>query len=514
MNDGSEDPAKPTTGAGVPQTISPGGSSTTSSPILNLRGRAVGGSIVTALSQGARFAIQLGGTIVLARLLDPSIFGLIAMAMPIIGLAFIFSEAGLSAATIQAKTISRHQISTLFWCNVAAGGVLTALLLLASPLFGMFYGTAEVVPVAAALSASVLISALGVQHQAMLRRELRLGSIAIQHIAGQLLGTLIGIASAVAGAGVWALVIMQLVNTSTQVLLAWHQSPFVPGRPSWDDDTKPLVGFGTKLASSNILYYSARHADNVMIGAYWGSSALGLYSKAYGLLLFPLQQFLRPLSLVAIPALSRLQDDHVRYTRAYGQMLRLVMLAAVPAGLFLILLPDAIVSVVLGPGWEGAIPIVAWLGLFAVVQPISQTSSWLFVSQGRAGDQLRWSIFSTGLTLVAFAAALPFGVVAMAASYSIAGTLIGLPTVLWLMTRRGPVRMRDLAAPAGLGAANGGAVAAAILLIRELEAPPLLLLVAAGAAASAVSLVTGLLSQPVRTLVQNELRDRLRSRGL
>jgi PST family polysaccharide transporter len=207
---------------------------------------------------------------------------------------------------------------------------------------------------------------------------------------------------------------------------------------------RDLLRFGGGLTGFNIFNFLARNADNIMIGRVWGDVALGLYDRAYKLLLFPLQQVNNPLSRVMVPVLSRLQDEPERYRAAYVKTLQQILLLTQPGVVFLIATADWLIPTLLGEAWRGAVPIFVWLGLAGLLQPVSSTMGWLFISQGRTREFMQWGAFGTATCIAAFAAGLPWGPVGVAAAYALSDILLRWPLLWWYTTRTGPVRQRDL----------------------------------------------------------------------
>jgi PST family polysaccharide transporter len=210
-----------------------------------------------------------------------------------------------------------------------------------------------------------------------------------------------------------------------------------------------------------VVNYVARNFDNLLVGRYVGAHALGLYSKAYDLLMLPIRQISEPATAVAIPSLSRITDDADRYRNAFLRMLEKVLLLSLPLGAFLMAASDALIEVVLGPRWSGAGPIFFWLGWLTFSQPLGNAMGWLFVSQGRTSELFRWGVLGASLAVASFFAGLPWGVEGVAMAYSLSGLVLRTPIVLWMACRNGPVHVAAvlrtalpvvLAALASLGA--------------------------------------------------------------
>src|ERR1700761_2116435 len=187
----------------------------------DLKGRSVRGGMLTLTSQGVQFLMQTASTIILARLLTPADFGLVAMVTAITSLGQAFADLGLSEATIQRPEISHEQVSTLFWINVAIGFGLTALTSAFAPVLAWFYREPRLIHITLLVSLTFLIGGLRVQHDALLRRQMRFSAIAVRDIAAYLLAVPIAVFLAWRGFSYWAIIALPLTLNFVQMLLSW-----------------------------------------------------------------------------------------------------------------------------------------------------------------------------------------------------------------------------------------------------------------------------------------------------
>lgn len=399
---------------------------------------------VTALSQGVKFFAGMGATVVLARLLTPQDYGLIGMVAVVVGFVSMFKDMGLSAATIQKEEITHGQVSTLFWINVAlsaAGMLLTAAL---APAVAWFYGEPRLVWITIGFAAGFLAGGLTVQHEALLRRQMRFGAIAAVEITALAVGLVVAIVMAWYGAGYWALVCNQLAQGVTYAAGVWVVCGWRPRRPVRHSGVRQLLAFGGNLTGFHVVNYFARNLDNMLIGKFWGSRQLGLYARAYQLLLLPIDQINTPVGAVAVPALSRLNDSPERYRLAYLRILEKVALLTMPGVAFMIGTSDWIVRLMLGSQWEEAGRIFALLGVVGLVQPVANTVGWLFITQGRTRHMFKWGVVGSGIIIASIVLGLPWGAVGVAASYSAIFLVVVTPLLFWYVGRSGPVRAADI----------------------------------------------------------------------
>lgn len=420
----------------------------------DLKRRSVRGGAITLATQVCKFSLQMISTIVLARLLMPQDYGLVGMVTAVTGFITLFKDLGLSTATIQRAEINHRQISTLFWVNVAVSLSIALLTAALAPVIAGFYGEPRLIEITLVLASGFIFGGLTVQHQALLNRQMRFTALAGTDIAAMTVGVSVGVLSALNGAGYWALVFMQLSMGVTNCLTVWLLCGWRPGLPHRDSGVLPMLAFGSNLTGFNIMNYFARNLDNILIGRYWGTQQLGLYAKTYQLLLLPIQQINAPIAAVAVPTLSRLADEPKRYRQVYLRILEKLVLLTMPGITLMIVTSDWLIWLVLGPQWQEASRIFAFLGVAGIVQPISNTTGWLFVTQGRTRHMLHWGIISSVLTIAAFVIGLPWGATGVAAAYAISGICVRAPLLYWLVGRRGPVHTVDfyraMATPAAI----------------------------------------------------------------
>jgi O-antigen/teichoic acid export membrane protein len=395
----------------------------------DLMGRSVRGGVLTLTSQGTQFIILSISTVTLARLLSPADFGLVAMVTTVTTLAAGLADLGLSEATIQREDINHDQVSTLFWVNLGIGFLLTLATVALAPVFVWFYREPRLKGVAVALSLLFLINSLRVQPDALLKRQMRYSQIAIRDIVSIGCGVAVAIVIGWKGAGYWALVALSLTWSSLQMALSWMLVGWVPGPPRRDARVGSMVKFGGNVASSYFIFNLNRSADNVLIGWYWGAGPLGLYSRAYNLLLMPLRQINGPASTVAISALSRLQSEPERFARYYLRAVNLVLWIIAPLFAFLFVAAKPVIILTLGHKWVQAAPVFRILTLSALAQVLLESTIWLFVSLGQAGRFLKLLLVLSPIIVSSFAIGLPFGISGVALSGS-ACLLLLLPWTL------------------------------------------------------------------------------------
>jgi O-antigen/teichoic acid export membrane protein/glycosyltransferase involved in cell wall biosynthesis len=410
----------------------------------NLKGRAISSGFVTAVAQGAQFALTLVSTVILARLLTPREFGLLAMSWTIIGFSQVFREAGLSTATVQREGITHAQVSNLFWINVVVSGLVTLLVAAAAPAVAWFYREPLLVEVTLALSITILLAGLAVQHMALLNRQMRFKAIALIQVGSVLAGVLVGVGMAWLNYGYWSLVGMNLTTSMVALLMTWSASRWRPQSFTRRSGTRSLLHFGANLTVGTFLYSLARGLDRLLIGRFYGAFSVGLYSRASSLLARPLEQFMNPIEAVVVTTFSKLQMKPDGYRSSFLELYETIALVGFLFTGMCFALAHSLTLVVLGPKWEQAAIIFASLTFGALQYPLNTSASWLFTSQGRGRDSLLANSISAVVVAASFIAGLPFGPTGVAISYSASCLLIQLPIVYYLAGHSGPVSTADL----------------------------------------------------------------------
>ena len=405
--------------------------------------RSARGGVVTLAAQACKFGLSMSSAVVLARLLTPQDYGLIGMVAILVGFLGMFQYLGLSTATIQWSDLNHQQVSALFWMNMVLSAAIMLATIAAAPLAAWFYKEPRLIGITIGYAVSILITGLYIQHEAILIRQMRFAITAVIEVSAMAIGLGAAIVAAIYGARYWALVINQLVLAMVSVIGMWAACRWRPSLPGRSAGVRSMLKFGGNVTGFNVMQYFARNADNALIGKFWGAYQLGLYSRAYQMLLMPMQQINAPLAAVAVPALSRLADSPERYRDAYLKILEKLVMITMPLGALMIATSDWLVLLLLGPQWKETGTIFMLLGIAAIIQPVTKTSWWLFSTQGRSRDLFRWGVISAVIAVGSIIAGLPWGAKGVAATYAISDLCIATPLLFWYVGRRGPIRASD-----------------------------------------------------------------------
>lgn len=405
--------------------------------------RTVQGAALTMGLYGVTFFIETTRIIVLARLLNPVDYGLVAMVTVATGFMEIFRDLGLNMATVTREKLTHVQVSTLFWVNVGVGMALVAATAAIALPLSWIYREPRLVPITLVLAPTFLFAGLTVQHQALLRRQMRFGALSTIRIVSTTGGLAVGILLAYEGAGYWALVGMTLASSAVNAVAVWIACGWLPGRPARGVGTREMIRFGGHVTGANLVGYLSRRLDHALLGWWSGAIVLGLYTKANSLVQTPTNRALTPIGSVVVPSLSRLSEEPDRYRAAYLRVLEKLALVLMPGSVFMIGSAQWLIPFLLGPRWAEAAPIFGILAILGVLRPVDGSTWWLFVTQNRAGEGFRLSLMGALITGAAVLVGLPGGALGVAAALAASGFL-RMPLFIWYVTRRGPVRASDI----------------------------------------------------------------------
>jgi O-antigen/teichoic acid export membrane protein len=390
-----------------------------------LRSLAVSGVKWASVSQIGRQAVQLATAVLLARVLAPSDFGLMSMAMVVIGFLTVFRDLGAPAAIIQRQAIDDRILSSLFWVNMVFGVLTMAAVWFLAPAMAAFYNDVRLIPLLRVMSFSFLVSGVGISQQALLERNLEFDKLAKAEIMGTLVGAVLGISLALSGRGVWSLVFQSMGTVLTSSILLWFF--FGTWKPRWVfswTDVRSVARFSLHLSGFSIFNYFARSADAVLIGKYLGAQELGYYNLAYRLMLYPLQMITGAVSRVMFPVYARMRGDDGRFRSAYLRVVSTIAVVAFPLILGILAVNDLLIQNLFGERWERVALLLVVLSPIGLLQSVDATTGSIYQAKGRTDWMFRWGVCSGLLAVAAFALGLSWGVVGVAVGYLVV-------TLLW-----------------------------------------------------------------------------------
>lgn len=422
-----------------------------STDLNDLKKKAVKGGMLTVSAKFITIFVQISSIIILSRLLSPTDFGLIAMVTAITAFMGIFRDMGLSTAVIQKKNIEHDQINTLFWLNILVGSLLTVITFALAPVIASFYKRPELQPVVMLLSTIFVIASAGAQHAAILQRELNLKPKVIADICGAALTLIVSISLAYKGYGFWSLAWGTVAGAIVTTLLYFKGSTFTPSKPKIVQGTRDLIKFGANVTVFEILNYFHRNLDNILIGRIWGALTLGLYSRAYQLMMLPISSLRDPINAIALPVLSRLQSNPSEFKNYYKNIATILAFLSMPLMAFLIVNAENVIYIALGNGWSGVVPIFIILGISGFIQAVASLRGLVLLSLGHAKKYALWGVINAVCVSIGFIIGVNWGGEGVAISYAIVNYLILYPS-LWYFFKKTPLAPIDFFIPIAMPA--------------------------------------------------------------
>lgn len=404
----------------------------------DLKRKTLKGALNKVSANGLSAALTLGSTIVLARLLMPEEFGLIAMVVSVTDLARYLMELGLGVATVQREEITHEEVSSLFWINVGIGAILAGAMAGLSPALAWFYDDGRLFNICMALSVIFLFRGLTVQHRALLERQMRFGYLGTINVASNFLGICVAILMALHGFGVWALVWRELVNAFSYAAGVWLFCRWMPGRPRLSAGVRSSVRFGAHLSGNSIVAYITQNLDRVLIGRFFGATSVGLYAKAFQLAMMPIDQMRMVFWDVGFSPLSALQNDPERFRRFYSKLLSVITFLSIPLLVLIAIRSEDVIRLLFGEAWLGAAPFLRIFSIAGLARPIMVTCQLVMISCGKSRRYMHWGMMSGVCIIIAYVIGIFWGAMGIACAYAIAN-YITLILMLWYGLKDTPV---------------------------------------------------------------------------
>lgn len=383
----------------------------------------------SALSQIGKIISQLLSLTVLTRLVAPNEYGLVAMAATISGFASLFKDMGTSTALIQSRDLSQRAISAQFWQNILSSTILfilfsTIAVAVGRPVFGVDIGRISIF-----LLLPIIINSLSSIQQALLERANRFKEIALIELTATSISLAIAIISALHGYGAYSYAYQAIAASTIGTVLIWIRVPWQPMLVFSDSETTALRRFGNNLVGFNIVNYWVRNADNIIIGHCLGAEALGIYSLAYKLMLWPLQNISQVFLRGAYPSMSAAQSNNREMQKIFTKLVRGVSFITFPIMTALFIMPDAIVLTLFGQKWGSVGAIIQILAPVGLLQSIGTLVGLIYFSTARTDIMFKWGIFSACLTIPAFLAGTYWGITGVASAYTVVATALFIPAL-------------------------------------------------------------------------------------
>ncbi len=404
-----------------------------------LRERSIKGAGSIVFARVISYGVGMIGTVILARLLTPDDFGLIAMVVVFSLLLQNFGVNGFIEAVIQKDEINHKQLSTLFWINMGINLVLMLLFMAIAPLIAWLYDEPRLKVITIAIAFSIIIAGLSAQHLALLNRSMQFYKISANEIVAVIISVTVAITLAWYGWGYWALVARRVVLPLATTTGAWTLCWWWPGVPSRCAGVKSMLKFAINTYGSFVMTYFSRNLDKILIGRHYGSISLGNYQKAYDLFVMPANQLTVPLSNVSLATLSRLRNEPEKYRRYYLNAVSMIAFVGMVFSAILVLIGKDFILLLLGAQWEEAGGVFSAFAPSIGIMMIYNTHRWIHLSLGRADQLLRWSIISLIVIVVLIIVGIPYGPLGIAIAYTTSFYVLIVPGI-WYAGR--PIHLK------------------------------------------------------------------------
>ena len=387
--------------------------------------------VVSVVIQYGNGVLQIVASIILARLLAPEDFGVVAIVTVLMGFAPLLIDFGLGDATAQRSKITQSQVSSLFWISSGIGLAVAVVVVACSPLIAWLYREPRLEPIALCIAITFVLSGMSNQHLALLRRKMQFGTIGKIQFLGTLAGVVIAVLVAMGGYGYWALVLRPIANAFCVALGAWLSCRWRPGFPVFDEEAKSMVRFGLHVVGFSVTYTLAKSTDRVALGLVCRPDQVGYYQNAMNLYDNSIFTALIQMHTVGSAALSKLQSNPAALREKYEAALSTLAFFMMPFAAILSVTAEDVTVILLGEKWRAAGLLLHILALRGIFQVIEGSQGWLHLSIGRADRWRKWGIVATLVLVTAVLGGLHFGPSGVAVAVVVATLLLAIPSIIY-----------------------------------------------------------------------------------
>ncbi|WP_412560012.1 lipopolysaccharide biosynthesis protein [Winogradskyella sp. MIT101101] len=363
-------------------------------------------TIVNLLSQLLAIVVN----IVLARLLLPEDFGLVALTMTFIGFITLFTNMGFGSSIIHQSDTSQEQLSSIYWLNFGLSITSFLIVISTAHLAADFYDEERLTSIVHIAALSILLNPIFIIHYKLLERDLEFKTISRINLTGTVIGSLAAIAGAFLGFGVYALLLQPLVSSAVRLIFVLICKKWKPSIHFNFKEIKGMVWYSMRFKASNMALYFERNIDYLILGKFFTSVILGYYAFAYNIMYTPVKRISYIFSEVLFPSFSSFKEDKIKIINGYFKSVTLVAMVSVPAMAILAFNAELVIQTVFGNKWNEAIPIVRILCFAGAIQSISQFGGVVFASIGKPEVELYVSIGRTILTILAIVIGVQYGI--------------------------------------------------------------------------------------------------------
>lgn len=394
---------------------------------MTLKEQTIKGVRWSVSANGIQQGLQIIITVVLARLLMPEDFGVLAMAVVFSGLIAVFNDFGIGAAIIQKQDITDDDLSSIFWFNAFVGLIATLLTIAIAPLIAAFYQKDILLPLLSLMALGFLFTGLSTVQQSLLMKEMNFKKVAIFEIISTLIGGIVAVFLAYRDYGVWSLAWQGLSATIITAFLFWITSQWRPKFKFNFNSIKSIMGFSLNLLGFNFVNYLSKNVGYLLIGKFLGTEPLGYYTLAYRLMLYPIQNISHVVSRVLFPAFSNIQKNNELFRDAYLKSTRYIAFVTFPMMFGIFTVADEFILTFFGPKWEPTIFLFKVLCFTGMLQSIIATVGKIYLAKGKTDWMFRWSILKTAVFISAFSIGLLWDLKGVVIAYTVSIVIIAYP---------------------------------------------------------------------------------------
>ncbi len=395
----------------------------------------VRGSAFSVSAQVVRMLIQYGTQLILARILLPAEFGVVAMVAPVLTFVQLINDVGFGQIIVTREKLEQQQVSALFWTNLLFSTVIAAVLIVLSPLVGFLYQDYRATQLVIVLSLSVPLATLFNIPGALLARRLKFSPLALLEVGISALSGVIAIGLSLMGWSYWSIVVGQVVSASIGSVVIWHMCSWRPGRPGLSKLDMEDLATGRNLTLTNLTNFLTGSVDNIIVGVTAGAEPLGLYDRSYRLAVQPVVQLLGPVGRITIPILARASSDLSRFRRVFFFVLGCIMATTVPIFVVCIARGTDVITLLLGEKWIAAGPLFSWICVGGIVSGVYTSLIWLMISENRSRDMVMCTTTITCVSIIAFLLGALWGALGVAIASGLTFLLFSNPLMVYTATR-------------------------------------------------------------------------------
>jgi len=394
---------------------------------MSLKEKVISGTKWVALANIFNQIMRIVSLIFFARLLSPDDFGIFSILMIFVNFLIMFVDMGTAAALIHIKKPTQKLLSSVFYFNIFIGILLFLLLVSISGYIATFFDKPILEELLTLIAINFIVMSLAVVQKAKLEKELNVKKMVLSESLAGFTGIVVAVIAALYGFGVHSLVIHTLTTSVLTVIFIWMISSWRPSLYFKVEEIKKIWGYTANLTTFNFVNYFSRNADSFLIGKFLGTYPLGVYSLAYSMMLYPIQNISRVLVRILFPAFSQIQDDNVKFKKVYLRAIFFIALISFPIMIGLVATAELFVEIVFGDKWKNLAIILMILAPVGMIKSIGETNGLIYMAKGNTGLLLKVGTFSTIVTISFFIGGIFYGVEGVAIAYLLSTILLVYP---------------------------------------------------------------------------------------